>query len=50
MILEITFPIIKAYSSENYALIIEDSGGKTHYWLPDGSYDGWSQETDISLN
>lgn len=30
--LKVKFPIVKAYSSENYALIIEDSAGKTYSW------------------
>ncbi|MHA1287476.1 MAG: hypothetical protein ACTSPB_08740 [Candidatus Thorarchaeota archaeon] len=38
----IHLPIIKEYSSENYARIVEDSAGIIHYWIEDGSYDGWA--------
>ena len=46
MRLNIIFPIVKAYSSLNYALIIEDSAGIIHYWDFDGAYDGWSHSCD----
>ncbi len=47
MKLKITFPILKSYSSEQYALIIEDSTGLIHYWIEDGSYDGYSHDPCI---
>ena len=47
MKLRIAFPVVKSYSSENYALIIEDSAGVTHYWNFDGSYDGMSCDLNI---
>lgn len=28
-------------NEEDYLLIIKDALGYTHYWNPDGSYDGW---------
>ncbi len=40
----ITFPVIKAYSSVNYALMLLDSAGVTHYFNSDGSYDGHSSD------
>ena len=47
--MNIAFPIVKAYSSQKYGLIIEDSNGVYHYWDFDGAYDGWSAppETDF---
>lgn len=40
----ISLPIKKIYSSENYSLMIVDSENVTHYWDFDGRYDGWSSE------
>ena len=36
--------------SKNYGLVIIDRSGTSHYFNEDGSYDGWSKETNISLN
>jgi len=47
MKLKVNLPIVKAYSSENYALMILDSAGVTHYWNFDGSYDGFSSDPHI---
>ena len=43
----ITLPIAKAYSSDNYGLIIVDNSGITHYWDFDGNYDGYSHATCV---
>ena len=32
---------VKAQASENYLAVIEDADGVTHYWLPNGMYDGY---------
>ncbi len=45
--MNINFPIIKAYSSEHYGLMIKDSSKVTHYWSFDGSYDGMSSDCNI---
>ena len=39
---------IKVIPSELYALILEDANGVTHFWLPDGTYDGWDMSFDDS--
>ncbi|MCK5614709.1 hypothetical protein KAR91_73285 [Candidatus Pacearchaeota archaeon] len=45
--MNIKFPIQKAYSSENYGLIILDGDGVTHYFDFDGTYDGHSNNTNL---
>ena len=48
---EIQLPIIWwKTDSETYGLKIKDSSGKIHYFNNDGTYDGWSMETDINEN
>jgi len=47
MKLNITFPIIESYSSDNYALILVDSADVIHYFDFDGTYDGWSSDPHI---
>jgi len=47
--LEVELPIIKAWKSENYALMVTDSAGITHYWDSDGTYDGWSAPGCIDI-
>lgn len=48
---ELTLPILEwKIDSENYGLIIKDSEGKYHYFNKDGTYDGWSKDTNIGLN
>ena len=32
---------IKVVKSEHYLLVIEDADGVEHFWLPDGTYDGY---------
>ena len=32
---------IKVMPSEFYSLVLEDANGVTHFWLLDGTYDGW---------
>ena len=44
MKLNVAFLIQKAYSSENYALMILDANNVTHYWDFDGSYNGMSSD------
>ena len=34
---------IKVISSDNYLLVIEDEKGSCHFWLLDGTYDGYSK-------
>ncbi|GAG48764.1 unnamed protein product [marine sediment metagenome] len=34
---------IEVKSSENYLLIIRDANDVYHYWLPDGTYDGYDR-------
>jgi len=46
----IFFPVVRAYSSENYGLIIEDASGVIHYWDFDGNYDGYSHDTCKDVN
>lgn len=54
--MKISFPIIKAYNSDNYSLVILDFNSVYHYWNEDGTYDGYSHdpcvngETGIVLN
>ncbi len=56
MKLKITFPVVSAKASGNYALIIKDSAGVEHYFNFDGTYDGVSAnintdpESGTSLN
>jgi len=35
---------IKVMPSAFYSLVVEDANGVTHFWLPNGKYDGcdWS--------
>ena len=47
--IEIFLPI-KIKKSSIYALVFTDNSGKTHYFEADGSYDGWSRETNYSCN
>lgn len=53
---KISFPIRKAYSSDNYDLMIVDDNGITHYWTTLEEYDGHSSapendlETGINMN
>ena len=49
---EIQVPIleIKTNTKAGYWLIIKDSSGKFHYFDKDGTYDGWSMETNINEN
>ena len=42
---KIKLPILKAYDSEFYPLILDDSAGLSHYFNFDGTYDGYSHET-----
>ena len=35
---------IKVTKSDNYSLVLEDANKVTHFWLPDGSYDGNCKE------
>ncbi len=35
---------IKVKDSDNYSLVIEDANCVTHFWLPDGEYDGYSRD------
>jgi len=39
---KIQYPTVREHFSENYARIVEDSAGITHYWTEDGKYDGWA--------
>lgn len=32
---------VKAKPSGNYLAVIEDADGVVHFWLPDGTYDGY---------
>ena len=32
---------IKVIPSEFYSLVVEDATGTNHFWLLDGTYDGW---------
>jgi hypothetical protein len=41
----ITTPIRVIPSKTDYLLIIEDYYGVRHYFEKDGTYDGWSKET-----
>ena len=34
---------IEVMPSENYLLIIRDAEDSYHYWLPDGTYDGYDK-------
>lgn len=43
-------PPIRILPSKVYALKIEDSTGRQHYFDQDGVYDGWSMPVDINLN
>lgn len=36
--------------SPYYELIIKDDSGTTHYFNKDGSYDGWSKDTEMCEN
>ena len=45
----IVFPIVKAYSSINYGLIILDSAGITHFWDKNGDYDGYEHDPSIDV-
>lgn len=31
---------VKACPSKGYLAVLEDADGVTHFWLPDGTYDG----------
>ena len=44
---KITHPIVMSWSTDNYALVFEDSSGVTHYFTEDGEYDGYSHECHI---
>ena len=46
MKLNITYPVVesKPSASGNYALLVVDSAGVTHYFNWDGSYDGMSSD------
>lgn len=53
--IEIQLPLIwwktKNEDAESlYGLKIKDSSDKVHYFNKDGTYDGWSMETDINEN
>ena len=48
--LRVTFPVLKSWSSEIYALMILDSAGVTHYWDFDGTYDGYSSESIVDCH
>lgn len=43
MNVEIIEPI-KVIPSNIYSLVIEDGTNTTHFWLKDGSYDGYDRE------
>lgn len=45
--LTITTPIRIIPSVAGYLLIIEDYYGVNHYFDKDGTYDGWSKDTEI---
>ena len=47
MIFKISLPVKKVYSSEIYPLMIIDADDITHYWNPDGDYDGYSHDPCI---
>jgi len=47
---KIKFPIQKAWSSENYPLMILDADNVTHYWDDNGNYDGYSMDGCMDLN
>ena len=32
---------VKAKQSDNYLAVLEDTNGTVHFWLPDGTYDGY---------
>lgn len=34
---------VKAKISERYSAVLEDADGVTHYWLPNGDYDGYDR-------
>lgn len=34
----------KAEKSKYYLAVIKDADGTYHYWLPDGSYDGYCKK------
>lgn len=34
---------VKARVSDNYLAVIEDADGVVHYWLPNGTYDGYDR-------
>jgi len=38
-------PVV-AKESQAYLAVLEDADGVTHFWLPDGKYDGHSRSCD----
>ena len=44
---KITLPIVDSRKSDIYALILTDSAGVDHYFIPDGTYDGYSSDPHI---
>ncbi len=32
---------VKAIPSEQYSTVLQDANGVCHFWLPDGTYDGY---------
>lgn len=37
---------VRGIESERYSVVLEDADGVTHFWLPNGEYDGYSRECD----
>lgn len=35
---------VKSIPSEHYSAVLQDADDVTHFWLPNGDYDGYSRD------
>ena len=41
--LELKEPVV-AEKSDSYLAVLKDADGTYHYWMPDGTYDGYGKK------